>query len=602
MNIAVVFSNNDLEILSDILVAGCVIVGDVTQGPEHCEIIRPKLQYSAEAGLADQVRELFESFERNIGLDSMAGFANNFYECSVAPICAFIHTLDGLLSDFSRSQDAVEVWFPSKYLITQRYSTYFMAEHESQGKRLYSREAAFLPYLEDVCKKHGATVKYKRVRFGGGSILQRLVRVAGVLSWRFCNVIVAIWRQSKIPVKKVSPIDLVAVTRSSGQTEFLTPFLAASGLVSALIAAETTLGVGRNRQLVDSVSSAQSNFTAALVSYTLRDLLSNYARALLLIVTKPIVRLNTKGIELNLDQAMTEVLSMWPDLVTYRKALHDVVRQLGTPRSHIMLTTEQKSPQAHADAWVAAQCGLFCVQVMQCDQHARPLPFPVVGDFFLADTVINAKAFTRVWGNSSKKVRYIGSFKACTNDNSKAAQLEYLCTRWCFFAQADDFETNCEILRALRSIRVQNSIEISVKLHPRDNIQNYRKFNDFTFLEEKGKRKADLFSTFDFAISFSSGVVLDLIFINKPFLLLRFGKWNSENYTYIDDEYSGNIFSVNEMASVMSQYEELKADYILYRHRFFENNEIISDVSFMVNELLELPLESVVYDVNKRDR
>jgi hypothetical protein len=589
VHIAVAFRQSDLEIFADILGTECVIVGDITCGSGDGQVVRPQLEHRAEAELAAQVRELFESFERNVGYDSIAGFANNFYECSVAPLCAFINTLDGLISDLSRSQGVVEVWFPSKYLIASRFSAFFMAEHESQGKHLYSREAAFLPYLLDVCKRYKATVKFKRVRIGMGSVLQRASRVVGVLAWRFCHGMAAVFRSSKMPMKVFVPIDLVAVTRSRGQTEFLRPFLAASGLVSVVVAAETALGGRTNGKLVESVSSHQSAIIGALLGYSFSDLLVNYVRALLLMATKQSARLQTNGIELNLDQALTEVLVMWPDLVAYRKALHDVVRQLGTPRSLIFLTTEQKSPQAHADAWVAAQCGLKCVQVMQCDQHARPLPFPVFGDFFLADNAINAMSFAHMWGNCSDKVRYIGSLKACITEKKGVDQLRPQRTRLCFFAQVDNFEGNSEILRELRNIREKNQFDIIVKLHPRDRVRRYYEFNDFTFLTEGAKEKDEFFDEFEFAVSFPSGVILDLIFRNKPFLLLCLDKWDANSYSYFQEGYVGNILSVDCLSTSFSNLERLSAEYLLYRQRFLEKSGIISDVHQIKVELFKLP-------------
>jgi len=47
-------------------------------------------------------------------------------------------------------------------------------------------------------------------------------------------------------------------------------------------------------------------------------------------------------------------------------------------------------------------------------------------------------------------------------------------------------------------------------------------------------------------------VILDWIFNNKPFLLLGFGKWNTNEYLYIDEEYAENIFSLAKLDEIIS--------------------------------------------------
>lgn len=587
MRIAVAFSESDLDVFGT-LGDGWTLVGDVASGQQVGEHIRPKLDRLSEMQLSEKVKEVFLALEHDLGVDSLRGFANNFYESAVAPMYAYVKALDELLVTARKSTQGVEVWFPSRLILSSRYSAYYMAEHESQNRRFYAREDVFLPYLLDICRKHGVTPRFMQVRFGGSGFIHRPMRVAAVFAWRFLKGIVDISRQPKVRVQ-IPQGDLSAVTRAVGQTEFLAPFLAASGLRTSLLAAETSFGGGRNRKLVDVVASEGTNIFGQIVNLSLWDMLAHYVQTLKLMVVKPSVTLRIDGVELNLNQAITEVLAMWPEVISYREALYSAVRQAPIPRSGIMLSTEQKSPHAYADAWVAKQNRMTCVHVMQCDQHPRPLPFPVFGDYFLADSAINAERFAREWPNDAGKVKYIGSLKACIDEhNGVKRDARYRGGRWCFFAQVDDVETNREVLRNLRDVRNNLSIDVFVKLHPRDSADHYKSFSDFEFLADGDTRKGELFDRFDMAISFPSGVVMDLIFRNKPFLLLRFGKWNSANYSYIDERYWGNVFDAMMLASILAGSDSLMVEFESYRRRFFEKSGVVSDVVTIRSELLKL--------------
>lgn len=320
MRIAVLFSKKDVETFSDTLNDETIVIGDISCKLRVREHLYPSLDIRLEKEVSALIREMFISFESKTGAESVKGFANNFYECAVAPIVAYVSTLSRVIKNLQSSGEEVEVWFPSRLLFSPKYSAYFLAEHESQGRRLYSRESVFLPYLEQVCKLHGVPVKYKMTRFGAVSYFQRIARVFAVFLWRLSHGIVSSIKKSVPPFQRLNSVDFFAISRTVGQTEFLIPFLDRTGLVTSLVAAESALGKGRNARLVHDLTAENSAFSGVLVETSIQYMLKKYLKAIFLIFRKPSMRLESSGIELNLDQAFTEVLVMWPELLAYRSA------------------------------------------------------------------------------------------------------------------------------------------------------------------------------------------------------------------------------------------------------------------------------------------
>jgi hypothetical protein len=589
LHIVVAFRESDLALLSKQLNKKCILISDVLCKEDVAKQIRPQLNLNKELELSSKVKKLFELAEVKYGIDSLSGFANNFYECSVAPICNYLEVLDDLLKDLNKSQTRVEVWFPAKFLFKPKYSSYFMAEHESQGQRLYSREAVFFPYLEEICEKNKAIIKYKKIKLGIKSYIEKKIRVAAVMSWRLISGA----RKGYLKVKKnqsinKESIELIAVTRSKSQTEFLIPFLLFNRINTAFITGEVSLRKGLNRDTIKKISNQNKEIKAIELKIKISELIFNYIHALWLMVKKSEMSLITNGVQLNMDQAMTEILAMWPDLKSYRDGLYREVKNIGLTSGKILLSTEQKSPHAYADAWVAAKCGLICIHLMQCEQIARPLPIPIAGDIFLADSILNVANFARAWREDYAKVKYIGSFKSGGNNNNNNNIGNIAKKRICFFSAADDTNANKMVLHLIRELVKNIDTAFIVKLHPRDSKVNYKDYDEFIFYEEGDIEKSELYDNFDYAITFASGVVMDLMFANKPLMLLRFGKWATDDVNYSDVNYFGNIKNIMQLKKVIKSPAELELSFKRYREHYFEKNNFIENFEDIWNNMQEI--------------
>lgn len=576
MRIIVLFEPQQVNLIKSILTKDCVVIGHNLLLPKDVKCIKPALNLDLDKKHAVGVGELFDNLERSTPFSGMKGFANNFYECTIAPLAAYVCVLDNLIRELRRAGEAIEVWFPSKYVVLQRSSAYFMAEHESQGVRLYSREATFLPYLVDLCKYRRIKPLYLKRRLGLIHIFFRELRIYAVLFFRVLKMTINnMFTTSRESLAQEGVFDLMATSRSVMQSDFLYSFLKQSSLSSLILATESFVGQGQNKILLQRFTK-DSHIKQHTLPIKKRVAWLYYQKIIGSLLFKikqeyPIA----EGVSIKLHHALSEVLVMWPDLMVYRDTLYSSIKRLPTPRIKLLLSTEQKSPYAYADAWVANECQLVCAHAMQCDQHARALPFPVFGNFFLADTKMNQDAFIAAWGIQEKFVKYIGSFKACSKTYSQ--QTRHLET-WCFFSQAVSFDANRSVLKSLRVLKNQTRQKIFLKCHPRDNIKRYSAFFDVVNTHVNRLSKLDLFLQFDFGITFPSGVVTDLLYLNKPFLLLRFRQWTEVSLPYFDDDYDGNVYDIDDLIQKILNPAAWQGSFQAYRERYFRKNRIIKDV------------------------
>ena len=562
-----------------------IFVGDIKFDEILGVVLRPELG-KEEQEFASRVRDYVISLAREIGDNTVLGFSNAFYECSVAPLASYVAALDHALSNVDKA--LVEVWFSTDLMGAIRTSSYYLAEHESQGRRFYDRILVFTPYLIDVCRKHGLNPHFVRRRFASKQVLFNFLRTWIVFGVRFFAGLGCLMRQRQQAIPSIVP-EMVVITRSCSQTEAIFPFINTSRLRSIFIAGESFLDRGKNLRLIEKFTqSAQEVVFFQLTDPSKYDWFRDYFRSALRILFCKVPKIEYRGIHFRMAQAVRELYVMLPEVRSYERSLDMALARIHRPEYGKIMSLEQKSPHAYIDAAVAHKFGLKCVHVMQSDQHARPLPFPVFGDYFLADTRAKALELQCVADIDAEKVTYIGSFKSCGWFGTNWATRRLGFHKLCFFAHSDDIDANRVTIDLLSRLHcgLRNLI---VKLHPRDVKSNYANYQHIEILADGEVDKSTLYSSFDVALTFPSGAVLELIFGDKPIVLLGFGPGNNLfEYNYWDVEYVGCVTSPNEVGDRLADIDNLKVAFRLYRDRYLSKAGVITDVDSIKRSLLEL--------------
>ncbi|MDB5866699.1 MAG: hypothetical protein JWO70_4505 [Betaproteobacteria bacterium] len=594
--IFIIFSAADAESVWPVACDRDLIVGDLAGSCKEGGLHFPELSTSEQRRLTEAVAAKLSSRKNDL-LSLLPGFANAYYECTTMPLARYIAALNSAIAVMRERGGAFEVVFPRKLLLQRRTSAYYMSEYELQGVRLYSREAVFLPYLVEVCGQKNATHRFSGVTGLSPVLWFELSRVWLVFAVRFFAALAGLRPASQrvqrgpgAPVQ--SETDVVVVSRSPAQSEVISPFLRSTGLRASMVAAESFFTRGANWKACMQVAAAAPGTVHAvrLRRPSLRRLVGVYLKAASLILTKKKETLEVVGVAVDITQSIRELLVMLPDLVVYAEALEAEVSAMPQPAWRVLLTFEQKSPHGLADALTARKLGLKCVHVMQCDQFAHVLPFPVFGDWFLTDSRTNQARFAEVWGADASRVAYVGSFKACVDsvDNTAAVAVADRPRVWCFFANYD-VHLNRRVLAALREIAVAKHLDVLIKLHPRDSRECYRQFSDMRIVAEGDLSKTELFASFTHAITFPSGVVLDLLFSAKPYLLLNFGGVTaSEKFIYGDADYAGLVGNLDGLERALDEPAWLEREFAVFRQELMKNNDIVHDAGEIKNNLMAL--------------
>lgn len=601
LRIAVCFNESCYDKLISLDDVSLLYISDITPRLHiKGKVINP-IYTEIERELSISIRDWFLTLSNDANEDLLLGYANNFFECSIAPIAGYLYTLDKLIKE--NPPHSVEVWLATKYINSAGSLCYYMAEHESQGRRLYSRNIVFSHYIRAYCSANDITLRNKHINFAPHQYIYNELRIWSVFVYRFFRDV-----RAAVPFKNEvtdsSEIDkrteLVVASRTTSQTESIAGFIIACKINALIIAGSSFLDEGRNSTFSKSLASKCSSIKyLSIQNSSVRSVIRSYWNSFLRIIFYKPPKLKLCGCVIDANQATKEVFVMLPELICYRDRLSKALSQKCLTDRKQFVTLEQKSPHAFADAQVARKYNFTCIQVMQCDQHPRYLPYPVVGDYFLTDTQRMADDLIRLMPSLSRKIKYIGSFKSLTfpSRGHRYSLRNKVKPVLCYFTHSDDIDSNKEVISVLISASRTLDYKLVIKLHPRDRPTNYAKFKDVDIISDHDTVKSELFSSLDLAVTAPSGVVNELIHANVPFLLCGFFPgMNPNSYGYWSNEYIGCLTSINSLDPALGIFnlETLLGKYQEYRVDYFRSSGILVDRSKILSSFRLLHSDNLI--------
>jgi hypothetical protein len=517
MRVFVVFEAADVALLVPLAREGDVVFGDIAERDmPTVRHVRPELPSAAVARLSEQTREWFTALRARLGLEVEA-LINPFFEASILPIATYANALAELLSA-QPDPAGVEVVFPRRTSSGRRTSTYLLAEHEVHRRFLYRRHQIFQPYLEDLCSRLG--IAFRSLPNGRDLLPMSVtlpVRRYGTLATRIVAALVKAATSPRLGGAVIPAVDVVGVARNPSKSEFLHPLLTLPALRSCLVVGETFMSFRRNARFAALLYEGTATRLVRLPSPGIARVLRTYARTWRSQESiDPACAIETGAVTIRLANAVREMLVTYPDAEIHAVSLRDVLTRV-RPSHRIVLSTEQKSQYAWADAHAARATGNLCFHLMEVDQSDRPLPSPVFGDLFVASSLQHKERFQAGWPRQRDRVAYFGALKPWLPDRESGGTGAP--SRWCFFTSAAP-ELDRRVLGALAPSVVTGEVSLMVKLHPRDSILHYGAFPRSWFVKDGEMSKQRLFERFDFGLAFSSAIIADLFSFAKPFLLL----------------------------------------------------------------------------------
>ena len=565
--IYVIFTKSDFYNISKIIVEGDIVIGDVENlNFKGVEVIKPHIDRKSENELISNLNMIF----KELNYAHINGFINVFYEATILPVSKYIYTLSNVISVCKKKGVTFDVTFPSKILNSSKKSVFFLSEHETQFQFLYKRQLIFQPYLESYCNKNNISYLYFKSFVFSNLFITLPLRRTSVFIYRFFK---SLYKSFKHPKEnsyyKRKDIDFIAITRLVRKSEYIQPLLSDINLKSLLICEENFMSLDSNKTFCRKFYNDFSFPINIINKYSPYKVLLYYIKSLLNMFLKRKVSIKFKGIEINLNNALKEVLINRVDLIIYIESFIKYLKIIAEPKLKLIVTTELKSQYAYADAYIARHHGFRCFHVMDCDQADHIIPNPVFGNYLITNTRNSMIDFKKSWIQDKSKVLFFGNLlanklkKFSKNDTNKHNVT-------CFFttARRNDDKIAIEKLFHLHKLK---KIILIIKLHPRDNLNFYKKYKNVEIFIDNEISRVDLFEKFSRAVTYSSAIIHDLMIFNKPFLILVSNLESYFNENVHNKNFEKLNISVDDITNLESLLKTKKQKFIEYQKKYIYN-------------------------------
>ena len=515
------------------------------------------------APYVEEVRDFFGYYQEQNDID-LRGYANNFFECTLKILIQYASAINY----YKKSHEGIT--FAQSQLIRGK-PNYYLGEHESQGRFLYSRNFALQSSLEDFSTSLGLSLNYidRIVNYQRLTNIIRDTSVFFVRFWRGIKPSFSNWKRKKNALSTKNT-NLYVILRSYAQFSSIQGVLEEKAEPITVICADTFFG-GSLENRLQGWAGLHPNVTL----YSLEELgalstTKEYIKTISRLLFTPNYQIKFDLFSVDVSQALREVIIMSAELNLYRSRLDVVLPE--TDSMSIFLSCEQKSPQAYIEACIANSKGFKTVQVMACDQAANDLPFPIVSDLFITDTLKRKVLFEKNWSTKLDKLRYLGPLRQVLSEpNCEKKTFDV-----CYFSHAAEVEQNQAIVELLDSFRKKQPLfDFCIKLHPRDK----GLWIDHSCVERQAIftssniNNNELYNEFEIAISNPSAVVMDLLINLKPFIFIdTIPDFKHVDFVSCDEFYLGYTAKISSIDNILENrmllYEDVKK---LHKRVFGEN-------------------------------
>ena len=581
------FSENDITKVIENTNQNDIVLTDLFC-PEHCgQTVEAIFKDASDPTLVPLVSTWFKN-QSDTNYFSY-GYVNNFYQSSIRPLIGYLTGIDEIVE--SKGKENVVFYLPVSLNWKRPTSTYFLAEYESAGIHLYDRHSVLLPYIEDYLSKNQISYLGGKRKLALQYLIYNAVRLWGVfLSRLVLHVRASIKEQLILDDRVAGSFDKLFIVRTVGQAITIMPYLLSTGericVVTALSFTDTS-----SFKLLERLLGKKPNITIVRSgSPSLNETLTIYLKTVKKIFCCQDEVFHYKGLNINLTQALREIIAMNAGLDIYKKQIFE--RITGVSAAFIF-SLEQKSPHAFVDVELAKHLDTPSAQIQWCQQAFFDIPHPVYADFFLCESPKVMNRFQDCWSKHTNRLKYIGSFQgAFGKQKLQAIKKNSNVLKICVFL--GEWKTlNTALLKNFSEFAQLNSVELLVKLHPRDRRCYSSVCPNATYFTSYKESFLEFCETFDVAITFPSGVISDLLYSEVPFLLYvpQYKEYQNAENEYLPEGFEP-ITIISNLFLKIKNFDKLAAEHKLTLANYKKVNEIVTNVEIIEWNLRNLIVES----------
>lgn len=198
----------------------------------------------------------------------------------------------------------------------------------------------------------------------------------------------------------------------------------------------------------------------------------------------------------------------------------------------------------------------------------KPETFFIPGTSFAFIDRVSYERFIEINKRYKDKCIYLGNIKLLglrerLRKNTKVENIIY-------FTQPYEHNSEKEILLKLEGICNQLGVRLTVKLHPRQKMNEYEYLQSITFLSDEFN--AD---KYDLALTRSSSIAMDCWAASLPIAFIRETSY-TKNLTaeYIPENYTGDLTKVSEVKDLIENYSMFHARFMNARCKLLNDGQV----------------------------
>jgi hypothetical protein len=381
--------------------------------------------------------------------------------------------------------------------------------------------------------------------------------------------------------------DKLFIIRSVGQAITIIPYLSLTQERICLVIGPSFTDTGSFSMLKRLLGKRENISIIRACNLGVREILISYLKTVAKIFRCEKAIFRYKGLNINLTQALREIIVMNVGLDIYRKQLHVSIEELS---SSFIFSLEQKSPHAFVDAEIANSANTASAQIQTCQQAFFDIPNPVPADFFLCETPKVRDSFRDSLTRHTNRMRYIGSFQGVgAKRNLHDCQKDGHILRICLFLGMG-ISSNASLLQDFSEFAQTNNVEITVKLHPRDRQRYSSVFPQGTYVTSYAEGFSEFSGAFDLAVTFPSGVISDLLYSELPFLVYAppHKEYQATEAEYLPDGLEPMV-CISSLFRKIKNMDKLVSEHELILENFRKANGIVTNI-----KSIELSLDNLI--------
>ncbi|WP_452598277.1 hypothetical protein [Pontimicrobium sp. MEBiC01747] len=541
-----------------------------------------KVDALKEVDYVDDLEQLKDSLIKNYKSKNIRGSIyssiNNFNRNWILPLFKWVDTIDSALL----KQTFTEIIIIG-YTKNIGYIPYYEAEGEIGSKLLYSDYDAIPCLIEEYLKSKNINVLLKQKKSVFKLRIRVFIRRYILLIYK---VIAFIKNKYKTRHYKNQSIDFNKIkflfsTRSIAHSEYMFNFLKTYNEETIIHVSDGLHAGNKNLNFIEN-----QKFKNVVVLYKTVSILKTISIFFNTVKALCKVKRNTffeiKGIKINMSSVIKEMLISYFDALLYQASILSTIKD----NKIKLITGEMYTPYAYTVSEIGKDKANTTIQLQTTAMMVRKEPNFVYCDKFLMNSKENAEALKNIYPKKANQIEYYGSLlyneKATTQLDNKRELKKIV-----YFTQPL-IEEDIEYLIIDKLIELERiyNYKTYIKLHPRERASKLERYNNKLNIIDNNLIFKEYISEFDLAVIRNTSLGSSIILEGIPIItcLLSETARNSK-MDYIDHNYHGTIFSINELKNKISHFETLKTEFKSYRENYIQMNELTKGVHHFYNSL-----------------